>query len=72
MGRPNLKVHQVLKCVKSPPLVGKRLDLPAHGNKLNTKKVLVVLECLKDRAFVIADCLRSLIIMPLVRSLVEC
>ena len=52
--------------------MGKRLDLPAHGNKLNTKKVLVVLECLKDRAFVIADCLRSLIIMPLVRSVVEC
>ena len=42
------------------------------GNKLNTKKLLVVLECLKDHAFDSADCLRSFVIMPLVRSVVEC
>ena len=42
------------------------------GNKLNTKKLLVVLECLKDHAFDSADCLRSFIIMPLARSVVEC
>ena len=33
--------------------------------KLNAKKLLIVLECLKDRAFDSADCLRSLVIMPL-------
>ena len=31
-------------------------------NKLNTKKLLVILECLKDRAFDRADCLRSFVI----------
>ena len=29
------------------------------GDKLNTNKLLVLLECLKDRAFDRADCLRS-------------
>ena len=35
------------------------------------KKLLVVLECLIDFAFDIADCLRSFVIMPLPRSVVE-
>ena len=33
--------------------------------KLNTKKLLVVLECLKDRAFDSTDCLRLFVIMTL-------
>ena len=41
------------------------------GDKLNTKKLLVVLECLKNRAFDSADCLCSFIIMPRARSVVE-
>ena len=41
------------------------------GDKLNTKKQLVLLECLKD-AFDGADCSRSFVIMPLARSVVEC
>ena len=40
--------------------------------KLDTKKLLVVLECLKDRAFHSTDCLRSFVITPLTRSVVEC
>ena len=36
------------------------------------KKLLVVLECLKDRAFDSADYLCSFVIMPLMRSVVEC
>ena len=50
----------------------KSLVLPALGDKLNTKKILVVLECFKDHAFDSAGCLRSFIIMPLVSSVVEC
>ena len=42
------------------------------GNKLNTEELLVVLECLKDRAFDSTDCLSSFVIMPLARSVVEC
>ena len=42
------------------------------GDKLNTKKLVVVLECLKNRAFHSADCLRSFIIMPFTKSVVEC
>ena len=49
--------------------------LPARcrvvGHKFNTKKLVVVLECLKDRAFDSADCLRSFVIIPLARSVVE-
>ena len=41
------------------------------GDKLNTKKLLVVLECLKDRAFDSTDCLRSLVIMPLARPVAQ-
>ena len=40
--------------------------------KLNTRKLLVVLECLKDGAFDSTDCLHSFVIMPLARSVVEC
>ena len=40
--------------------------------KLNTKKLLVVLECLKDRTCESADCLCSFVIMLLARSDVEC
>ena len=35
-----------------------------------TKKLLVALECLKDRAFDSADCLRSFVIMPHASSVV--
>ena len=42
------------------------------GDKLKTKKLLVVLECLKDRAFDSADCLCLFVIMRLARSVVEC
>ena len=41
------------------------------GDKLTSKKLLLVLECLKDRAFDSADCLSSCIIMPLAKSVVE-
>ena len=34
--------------------------------------LLVVLQCLKDRAFDSADCLHSFLIMPPARSVVEC
>ena len=37
-----------------------------------TKKLLVVLECLKDCAFDSTDCLRSFVIMPLSRSVGQC
>ena len=36
------------------------------------KNLLVVLECLKDRAFDSTYCLPSFVIMPLTRSVVEC
>ena len=36
------------------------------------EKLPVVLECLKDRTVDSADCLRSFVIMPLMRSVVEC
>ena len=42
------------------------------GDKLKTKKLLVVLECLKDPAFDSTDCLCLFIIMPLTRSVGEC
>ena len=42
------------------------------GDILNTKKLHVVLECLRDRIFDSVDCLRSFVIMPLTRSVVEC
>ena len=32
----------------------------------------IVLECLKERAFDSADCLRSFVSIPLARSVVEC
>ena len=56
-----LKVQQVLK----------ETNLSC-SLKLNTKKLLVVLECLNDRAFNSADCLCSFVIIPLARSVVEC
>ena len=37
------------------------------GDKLNTKKLFVVLECLNDRAFDSADCLRSFIMNQMIR-----
>ena len=49
-----------------------RVKETSSGDKLNTKKLLVVLEWLKDHAFDSADCLRSFITMPLARSVVEC
>ena len=42
------------------------------GDKLNTKELLVVLECLKGDAFDSTDWLRVFVIMPLARSVVEC
>ena len=46
-----------------------RLVLPACWcDNLNIKKLLVVLECLKDGDFDSAYCLRFFVIMPLVRS----
>ena len=38
---------------------------------MNTKKLLVVLKCLKDRTFDSTDSLRLFDIMPLTRSVVE-
>ena len=38
----------------------------------HVKERLVLLECLKDHAFDSTDCLRSFIIIPLARSVVEC
>ena len=55
-----LKVQQVLKCMKSTPLMWKRLVLPG---KVNTQRLLVVLECLKDRALDSADCLHSFVFL---------
>ena len=66
---PLLKVQQILKCVKSTPVVKFYLFV---DDKLYTKKLLVVLECLKDRAFDRADCLRLFFAMPVVRSVVVC
>ena len=43
------------------------LKFPRERNK---KKLLVVLECLKDRAFDSTDCLSSFVIMLLARSIV--
>ena len=48
----------------------KETSFTALGDKLNIKKLFLVLECLKDCAFASADCLPSFNIMPLARSVV--
>ena len=65
-GTASIKMHEI-----DPSHVKETCFTYSVPTYLNTKKLLVVLECVKDHAFDSTDCLRSCVIMPLTRSVVE-